>query len=137
MPSAIARVLLIGIALLVALGACQREAETPQDTPSSQSASAHDIPLGQLPADVQPLAYQLELTIIPELEEFSGKTTIDLDISTARDHFYLHGKNIEARSVRISDGASTYDGHYEQVDASGIVRIIRAQADVGQDPAGN
>ncbi len=123
MPHATARMLLTGVALLFSLGACEQEAGTPQDSTSIQSVSAQDIPLGQLPADVQPLAYQLELTINPELEVFSGKTTIDLTIGTPRNHFFIHGKSIEARSVRISDGASTYDGHYEQVDPSGVVQI--------------
>ena len=125
MPSAISRLLLICLAVLFGLTACQQETEAPQTqlTADSTDKTPNDIPLGQLSAEVQPLAYQLELTIIPELEVFSGKVTIDLDISSPRNHFYIHGKNIEVQNVLISDGASTYAGDYEQVDDSGIVQI--------------
>jgi len=123
MPPATTRLLFAGLAVLFSLGACQQETEAPVDTPASLSVRADDVPLGQLTAEVQPLAYQLELTIDPGLEEFSGKTGIDLQISTPRNHFFMHGKNIRVQSVRLSDGASTYDGAYQQVDASGIVKI--------------
>ena len=125
MPSAVSRLLLICLAVLSSLSACQQETEAPQTQLAANSAdtAGDEIPLGQLTAEVQPLAYQLELTIIPELEEFSGKVTIDLDISSSRNHFYMHGKNIEVENVLISDGAHTYKGGYEQVDDSGIVQI--------------
>ena len=119
------RALFICLAFLFSLTACQQETEAPQTQMAVYSAdkARDDIPLGQLTAEVQPLAYQLELTINPELEEFSGKITIDLDINTSRNHFYMHGKNIEASKVQISDGAHTYNGRYEQVDSSGVVQI--------------
>ena len=110
---------------MFSLTACQQETEAPQTqlTANSANKTRDDIPLGQLTAEVQPLSYQLELTIIPELEEFSGKATIELDIGSPRNHFFMHGKNIEAKHVQIFDGAHTYNGHYEQVDASGVVQI--------------
>ena len=125
MPSAVSRLLLICLAVLSSLSACQQETEAPQTQLAANSAdtAGDEIPLGQLTAEVQPLAYQLELTINPELEEFSGKATIELDISSPRNHFFIHGKNIEAKHVQIFDGAHTYTGHYEQVNASGVVQI--------------
>ena len=125
MPPNTIRFLLTCLTILFSLSACQQETEAPQ-TPraaNSEEITLNDIPLGQLTTDVQPLSYQLELTINPELEEFSGKVTIDLDINSARNHFYMHGKNIDVENVLISDGASTYKGHYEQVDDTGIVQI--------------
>jgi len=128
MPFFISRFLLICLITLFTLSACQQEADEPQKDLATNSVNTEndtpdDIPLGQLPFEVQPLAYQLELTIVPELETFSGKTTIDLDIASSRDHFYLHGKDIEATSVRLTDGAGTFSAQYDQVDPSGIVRI--------------
>ncbi len=133
MRLSVLRLLLICLAVLFGVGACepeagQRQQNSPAATPSGETVPAQDdIPLGQLPAEVQPLAYQLELTIIPGREEFSGKTTIDLNIASPRSHFYIHGKNISASKVQISNGGSTFDGIYQQVHASGIVRISADQ----------
>jgi len=125
---AIRPIQLILLSLLVAFGlaACQKEPQTPRNTVKPGAAAAipaADIPLGRLPAEVKPLAYQLELTIDPRLDGFSGKTTIEIDINGSRDHFYLHGKAIEADKVQLSDGVNTFDASYEQVDPSGVVRI--------------
>ena len=116
----------LSVVVTCSLAACQKEPQTPQKTvkpEATASIPADDIPLGRLPAEVKPLAYRLDLTIDPQLDEFSGKTTIDLDIIGSRDHFYLHGKAIEADKVQLSEGADTFDGSYEQVDPSGVVRI--------------
>jgi len=126
MSGAAIRSLLISLVLALSLAACQQESQTPRTTVQQQAAAsipADDIPLGRLPAEVRPLAYQLELTIDPHLDGFKGRTTIDLDINGSRDHFYLHGKAIEADKVQLSDGVDTFDGRYEQVDPTGIVRI--------------
>lgn len=118
--------LIWSLVVALSLAACQKEPQAPQNAARpavAASIPADDIPLGRLPADVKPLAYQLELAIDPQREEFSGKTTIDLDINGSRDHFYLHGKALEADKVQLSDGTVTFDGRYEQVDPSGVVRI--------------
>lgn len=125
MPFSVIRFLCVCLTILIALSACKQETEAPtaQISTNSTDNTGDDIPLGQLTTEVQPLAYQLELIINPGLEEFKGKVTIDLDISSSRNHFFMHGKNIKARKVLITDGASTHKGQYEQVDASGIVKI--------------
>ena len=124
----ITRSLLVGFVCLFVLSTCQQDTEAPQETPVVETVgmletAADDIPLGQLPTDVTPLAYQLELTIIPGLEEFSGKTVIDIDFAASENHFYLHGKNLTPTRVQLTSGTGTFDAIYEQVDQSGIVRI--------------
>jgi len=128
MPVNITRLLLAGLVFLLILNACQPETEAPQENLAVEPVSIEetepdDIPMGQLPTDVTPLAYQLELTIVPELEEFSGKTVIDIDFSESKNHFYLHGKNLETSQVQLTSGSRTFDAAYQQVDKSGIVRI--------------
>jgi len=76
MPYSITRLLPACLIVLISLGACQKAAEEPGNGIAVHSADKEsadktdivldEIPLGQLPAEVQPLAYQLELTIIPE-----------------------------------------------------------------------
>ncbi len=124
------RLLIVCLIVALNLTACQREPATAQNAlePANATASpADDIPLGQLPADVRPVSYQLEITINPQLDDFNGTILIDLDITGSHDHFYLHGKNIEASSVRLSDGVNTFSATYAQVDPSGIVRISSPQ----------
>ena len=126
MPGSALRPVFVALVVMFSLGACQKEPQTAQDTVTPATAEpipADDIPLGRLPAEVKPLAYQLELTIDPRLDGFEGRTTIDLDINGSREHFYLHGKAIEAVRVQLSDGADTFDGRYTQVDTTGVVRI--------------
>jgi len=120
------RPILMSLVFMFGLSACQKEPHAPQNTAAPGATApvpADDIPLGRLPAEVKPVAYQLELTIDPKLDEFSGKTTIDIDINGSRDHFYLHGKAIEADKVQLSNGLESFDASYEQVDPSGVVRI--------------
>jgi alanyl aminopeptidase len=132
MPIPAFRLLFICIMQVFILAACQPDAETPREAPSVEPPQQTtplktDVPLGQLPSDVTPTAYTLELTIIPELEEFSGKAVIDIQLDGEKDHFYLHGKDIKASKVQLSDGVNTFSGEYEQVDPSGIVRISSPQ----------
>ena len=128
MPSFVSRLLLPCVLVVFSLAGCQQDTDTVPVSQNNKSSDVtgsqlNDIPLGRLPPEVQPLAYQLELTIDPALNGFSGKTTIELDISSPRNHFYLHGKNITPKNVFISDGASTYQGLYEQVNDTGIAKI--------------
>ncbi len=132
MPITAFRLLLICSMQVFILAACQPDAETPGEAPSVEPPQQTtplkaDVPLGQLPSDVTPTAYALELVIIPELEEFSGKAVIDIQIEGEKDHFYLHGKDIKARKVQLSNGVNTFSGEYEQVDPSGVVRITSPQ----------
>jgi alanyl aminopeptidase len=128
MPITITRLLQAGIISILILGGCQQDAEAPLETVAIDPVGALDVtqldvPMGQLSSDVTPLAYQLEIHINPELEEFSGKTTIDLSIKSPRNHFFMHGKNLVVSKVQIFDGAHTYHGLYEQIDASGIAQV--------------
>ena len=127
--------LLIVIIFLFSLLACQKEADQSQQHTSAgaesgvQAKSAlDDIPYGQLGSDVIPKHYQLTLTIVPELDEFSGKAVIELEIGKAKDHFYLHGKNLKVSKTQIVTSNGAIDASYEQVDKTGITRISLPQA---------
>jgi len=118
---------LVSLAATFGLAACQKDTPPSSGTAKPESTAsfpAEDIPHGQMPTNVRPLAYQLDLTIDPRQDGFKGRTTIDLDIFGSHDHFYLHGKNLEAHKVQLSDDAGTVEANYEQVDPTGIVRIV-------------
>lgn len=128
MPLSFVRLLLISMIPLFGLTACKESTDTTVSTPIaeavSDSASASpDIPYGQLSRDVVPSLYTLELTIVPELDGFTGTASIDMEITGSRDHIYLHGKNLTAQKVQISSADGTVDAVYEQVDETGIVKV--------------
>jgi len=133
MTLSIVRLLLISTIALFGLLACG-ESEYTTDTGPANTTAGHPvtenpaIPYGQLPAEVTPTAYELTLTIIPELERFSGTAAIDMEIAGSRNHIYLHGKDIKAEKVQIVTAEGTFDAVYEQVDESGIVKISWPQA---------
>ncbi len=52
-------------------------------------------PAGRLGQSVVPLAYGLDLTIVPERESFSGHVTIDIDIREKLDGFFLHASELQ------------------------------------------
>ncbi len=130
MSPATTRLLPVIILSMFGLFACQREADQSQlSAPAGTENEAqvesrnNDIPFGQLGTEVVPQAYQLTLTIVPELDRFSGKAVIELEISAAKDYFYLHGKNLEVSRVQVTTTDNKLDASYEQVDKSGIARI--------------
>jgi len=130
MPRPTARLLFLATISVFILPACNQEPDESQSAPSAASLNeteanivADDIPYGQLGNDVIPTSYQLTLTIVPERDHFSGTAVIELEIAGARDHFYLHGKNLDVEKAQMITGEGALDASYEQVDKSGIARI--------------
>jgi len=82
------------------------------------------IPVGQLGNAVQPIMYRLDLTILPEQDDFSGITEIDVEIAEATTVIYLHGNGlkISTASLTTPDGDS-HVAVYEQVEDTGVARL--------------
>ncbi len=53
-----------------------------------------------LPRVAKPVAYDLQLTIIPENARFSGHAVIDIDLSTPADMLWINGKDPQRLSNR-------------------------------------
>jgi len=149
MPLPVTRLLIVVTVVLFWLPACRQEADESQglatagpergaqvsaqtEAGTGASAAIDDIPRGRLGTAVIPKSYQLTLTIVPELDKFSGKAVIKLEIATAKDHFYLHGKNLEVSRIQVVTANSKLDATYEQVDKSGIARVSLPQAISGR-----
>ena len=126
MTGSFTRILLTSLITLSCLLACQQDVDVAEPV-SATEQNTSEIPLGQLPRDVMPVAYQLELTINPEDDRFSGKAVIDLEINGSRDHFYLHGKNLAVNTVQLTTGERSFEATYTQVHESGIVKISAPQ----------
>ena len=94
--------------------------------PAIASAQAA-IPDGKLPAGiVQPLAYRLDLKVVPDQERFSGHTEIDLTLKSDQASLYMHGRDLNiTHAVAIQDGKETAVT-WKQVDPLGVSQITFA-----------
>ena len=84
-------------------------------------------PVGRLPDTVQPTHYRLALTIDPRLPEFSGETTIDVEIREPSSALWLHGLGLKVASASVSANGRTVAARYEEVDHdTGVARLTAA-----------
>ncbi len=81
------------------------------------------VPTGMLPRTAKPIAYDLQLTILPEQERFSGHTAIDVVLSAPTNMLWINGKDLNVSRVEARVGESVYAGRYSQVDPNGVARI--------------
>ena len=112
-------------ALMLLLAACGH-----QDAPGDVTVAGPDgraeerVPVGPLPRDVVPVAYALELTVIPDEPQFHARAEIQIDVTIPLNRIWLHGNGLEVTlaGVLLDDG-SRVEANYEQVHADGIVLL--------------
>lgn len=92
--------------------------------PASAAATAPaDVPQGLLPDTAVPLAYRLDLTVLPDQKGFSGHTEIDIDLKKATDYLYIHGRDLNVTHAVIRVGGREMPVTYKQVDPLGVSRL--------------
>ncbi len=80
--------------------------------------------LFRLPDTVHPQRYRLDLTIVPDSDQFSGRVEIDVDIREAVDVIWLHGKDLSITSATIKkNNGETVDASYSEVSTDGMARL--------------
>jgi len=89
------------------------------------ATAAERYPAGQLPEDVTPTHYSLEMTVVPDQERFSGKAVIDVSLAKSTDVIWLHGRGLNVSRVTVRDGngsevAATWN---EIPNSDGVVRL--------------
>jgi len=90
----------------------------------SLAATNDAIPMGRLPASVEPRGYRLTLTIDPRQAEFSGATEIDLSLREPARAIWLHGHGLRVSNVVLITSGRTVEGRYAEVDTvSGVARV--------------
>ena len=96
-----------------------------QAAPASDPASnPRSAPAGRLGTDVRPLAYRLELQILPDKAEFYGTAAIDVEIAAPARVIHLHGNGLKVKTATYSRGpGSDQAGRYAQVDPSGVAQL--------------
>ena len=88
-----------------------------------EPAPSPAMPLGQLGDAVVPKRYELDLTIVPERERFSGRVSIDVDIREPSNRIWLHGNRLNVTEAWLEQGEVRIDAEYAQADDTGIARF--------------
>jgi len=91
--------------------------------PQHSAALLEAPPTGRLPSDVRPLAYTLELTVLPKQERFTGRTQIAVSLTSPRELIWLHGKDLHVTSVKALLGKRVIAGSYHQVNEEGLAAL--------------
>ena len=86
-----------------------------------------EAPKGRLPDQARPLAYRLDLTIIPEQPRFSGRAEIDINVKAPTSRLYLHGRDLAIAKAVARVGGKEMPGTWAQVDQTGTARLDFAQ----------
>ncbi|ESQ89190.1 hypothetical protein ABENE_14555 [Asticcacaulis benevestitus DSM 16100 = ATCC BAA-896] len=85
-------------------------------------------PQGKLPDAAAPLAYRLDLTIVPSKPRFSGHVEIDVNVKAETKSLYLHGRDLKVSKVVAMVGDKVISAKYTQVDDLGVARLDFAKA---------
>jgi len=85
--------------------------------------AAEDFPPGKLPDTVAPVAYRIDLTIIPEQPRFSGHVEIDVTLKREAQSIFLHGRDLKMSRVTVQQGQQRFDATYTELDPLGTARV--------------
>jgi alanyl aminopeptidase len=113
---------LICWALSLSLPACGPGPGGAVDT--GQAGPPADWPQGRLPGEVTPLAYRLDLTIVPDRPRFSGRVEVELDVAVPVRGFWIHGRNLVVSDLSVTPvNGEPVSGTYTQVSEEGVAWI--------------
>ena len=100
---------------------------------ASGAHAGEAIPRGQLPDDVRPDRYRLQLSVDPREERFSGVAEIDVTVARPVRSIWLHGLGLTVRSVTVASPLAGLSASYEEVEpVNGVARVTLS----GELPAG-
>ncbi|KHM94749.1 aminopeptidase N, partial [Xanthomonas vesicatoria] len=87
--------------------------------------SGEPVPNGRLPTWAVPERYSLAIKVDPEQAQFSGRTTIRVQLKQASDHLWLHGKELKVSkaTVKPAKGKALTARYVEADGQTGVVRL--------------
>jgi aminopeptidase N len=90
------------------------------------------LPAGKLPDAVTPIAYRLDMTVVPDKERFSGHTEIDVQLKKSAASVFMHGRDLHVTRAVAKIGRREIPVTFTQKSPTGL-----AQLDFGRTvPAG-
>ena len=70
------------------------------------------VPLGILSDAATPVAYRLDLTVLPDQERFTGHAEIDATLKGETRSLHLHGRSLKVANVTARVGGRTVSPPY-------------------------
>ncbi|MFU8877500.1 MAG: M1 family metallopeptidase, partial [Wenzhouxiangellaceae bacterium] len=104
------------------LAGCQTEDVAVQAS-ADPVATIPPMPTGQLGQAVIPRHYTLDLTILPERDDFSGRVAIDVEIGEPSPVIWLHGRRLAVEEAWLEQGGTRIEADYAQADETGVARV--------------
>ena len=99
------RALAISTALSLTLAACQNSATSENaKVEADEIFRIDEIPHAQLPGNVVPRGYRVDMKMDPDAVGFSGVVEIDVEILKPTDKIWLHGKTMTVSSATAMIG---------------------------------
>jgi cytosol alanyl aminopeptidase len=118
------RLTVVPLLLCASLIACDSQTPPSPSEGAPRVVADPNAPLGQLPNDVRPVHYRLDLTIKPEQKRYSGGVEIDLELKAPKREIYLHGQDLDVPNmVAVLPDGATIRGVYTQVHDSGVAKL--------------
>jgi len=77
------------------LAACQNSETSAPKT--GEVFRVDEVPHAQLPGNVVPQSYRVDMKMDPDATSFSGVVEIDVDIQKPTDKIWLHGKTMTVK----------------------------------------
>ena len=109
------------LALGIALAGCALlQPAQPTATTAPTAPVPLAVPTGQLPREVRPLGYTLELEIVPSRERFTGRAQIAVQIDHPTSVIWLHGKGLHPTLVQAVAGGHAYPASWTQTTEDGV-----------------
>ena len=114
----------VSAVFLVLASACAAPGASTKGPATPQPSAAEGVaPSLRLPDGVRPLAYTLELSILPQRERFSGRTQIAVELAAPATRVWLHGKDLRVTEVSARAGDTDVKGTYQQTNDEGLASI--------------
>ncbi|HYD79080.1 MAG TPA: M1 family aminopeptidase [Paucimonas sp.] len=74
---------------------------------ATHAAPVPTPPAMRLGDAVKPLAYDAELTIVPERDKFEGRIAIDIEIAREQDFYWINASRLDIRQASMTAGGIT------------------------------
>jgi len=82
----------------------------------------------ELPRDVRPLRYGLELTLVPDRDRFQGEVAIEVALERPADVIWLHALDITISDSWVDASGDRIAATFRPVTAAGLARLTPARA---------